>query len=230
MRLGGPLPVAPGAGPSGCAAMTTERSEAERAESDRRRIFQLIAFAIAALAVTVVWIVAVTTGSGSDPHPTGGSPDVYPPATIPPPGERSLARAAAKAGCTVRSFPSYGGGPTTKRVRYRTNPPTSGPSNPEAAADGIYDDPPPSEKLVRSLRQGRVVVQFTPGASPTLRGQLKALVKEDPRHVILTANQTAMPFAVAATAWRNYVACKTVNGSTFDALRDFRAAYRDRAP
>jgi hypothetical protein len=209
--------------------MTAERSDAERAESDRRRIFQLIAFALAAIAVTVVWIVAVTAGSGSDPHPTGGSPDVYPAATIPPPRERSLSRAAAKAGCTVRSFPSYGSGQTTKRVRYRTNPPTSGPSNPEAAEDGIYDDPPPSEKLVHSLEKGRVVVLFTPGASPTVRGQLKALVKEDPRHVILTANQTAMPYEVAATAWRNYVACKSVNSSTFDALRDFKTAYRDRA-
>lgn len=211
--------------------MTPERTDAERAESDRRRVFQLIAFAVAALAVTVVWIVAVTSGSGGGgPHPTGGSPDVYPNETIPPPAERSLARAAAKAGCSVRSFPSYGREQTTKRVRYRTNPPTSGPHNPSAAADGIYDEPPPSEKLVRSLEQGRVVIQFTPGAPPKERGQLKALVKEDPRHVILTANQTAMPFEVAATAWRHYVGCKRVNGATFDALRDFRVAYRDRGP
>jgi Protein of unknown function (DUF3105) len=210
--------------------MTPERTDAERAESDRRRIFQLAAFALAAVAVTVVWIVALTAGGGGGPHPTGGSPDVYPAVTIPLPGERSLARAAARAGCTVRSFPNYGREHTTERVHYRTNPPTSGPHNPVPADDGIYDDPPPTEKLVHSLEHGRVIFQFTPGAPPKVRGQLKALVKQDPRHVILTANQTGMPFEVAATAWRHYVGCRKVNDATFDALRDFKIEYRDQAP
>ena len=48
--------------------------------------------------------------------------------------------------------------------------------------------------------------------------------------LILTANQTAMPFEVAATAWRHYVGCRTVNAATFDALRDFKIQYRDQAP
>jgi hypothetical protein len=209
--------------------MTPDRSEAERAESDRRRIWQLVALALAGVAVIAVWIVSVTSGTGS-PRPTGGSPDVYPAETIPPPGERSLPRAVAKAGCTLRSFPSYGREHTTKRVRYQTNPPTSGPHNPQPAADGIYDDPPSTELLVHSLEHGRVIFQFTPGAPAQVRGQLKALVKEDPRHVILTANQTGMPFEVAATAWRRYVGCRSVNAATFDALRDFKIAYRDHAP
>ena len=98
------------------------------------------------------------------------------------------------------------------------------------AEDGIYDDPPPTEKLVHSLEHGRVIFQFEIGAPARVRGQLKALVKEDPRHVILTANQTAMPFEVAATAWRHYVGCRTVSPSTFDALRDFKIQYRDQAP
>jgi hypothetical protein len=210
--------------------MTPERSEAERAESDRRRIGQIVAFALAAVAVTIVWILAVAGNGSGGPHPTGGSPDVYPAETIPPPGERNLARAVAKAGCTLRSFPNYGREHTTGRVTYRTNPPTSGPHNPVAAEDGIYDVPPSTEKLVHSLEHGRVIFQFELGAPAKVRGQLKALVKEDPRHVILTANQTAMPFAVAATAWRHYVGCRSVRPATFDALRDFKIAYRDQAP
>jgi hypothetical protein len=210
--------------------MTPERSEAERSESDRRRIGQLITLAVVAVAVTVVWILAVTTGGSSGPHPTGGSSDVYPPATIPPPGERNLQKAAAKAGCVVRSFPNYGREHTTKRVRYKTNPPTSGPHNPVPAEDGIYDEPPPTEKLVHSLEHGRVIFQFSITAPVQVRGQLKALTKEDSRHVILTPNATAMPFQVAATAWRHYVGCKTVNAATFDALRDFKIDYRDQAP
>jgi hypothetical protein len=206
--------------------MTTERSEAERAESDRRRIWQLAVFALAALAVVAVWIVSVTSGAGK-PKPTGGSPDVYPAANVPPASERSLTRAVAQSGCSLRTFPSFGNGSTNSRVTYRTNPPTSGP-HPKAAADGIYDDPPSTGSLVGSLADGRVVVQFAPNAIDRVRGQLKALVVENPRHVILAANQTDMPYVVAATAWRHLLGCTNVNAATFDALRDFRSAYRDR--
>jgi Protein of unknown function (DUF3105) len=206
-----------------------ERTDAERAESDRRRVWQLIALGVACAAVVAVWIVAVTAGGGG-PRPTGGSPDIYPKETIPPPRDRSLARAAAAAGCTVRSFPSFGRRHTTARVQYKTNPPTSGPHNPTPAADGIYDLPPSTEQLVHSLEHGRVIFQFVPGAPPQVRGQLKALFEEDPRHVILTANATNMPFEVAASAWRHYVGCGHVSGATFDALRDFKIDYRDRAP
>lgn len=186
-------------------------------------------FGVAALAVTAIWIVAVTTGGSSGARPTGGSASVYPAASIPAPRVRSLGSAAAKARCTLRSFPSYGSEQTSARIQYRTNPPTSGPSDPAPAADGIYDEPAGTSKLVRALARGRVIYQFAPGAPPKLRGQLKTLVNEDPRHVILTVNQTGMPYAVAVTAWRHYLGCSSLNGFTFDALRDFRSAYRDRA-
>jgi hypothetical protein len=207
--------------------MTPERSEAERAASDRRRIGQLVAFGLAAVAVVVVWVVAVA-GGNSSPHPTGGSPDVYPPAKVPPPQERSLVKAAAASGCSLQSFPSFGDGSTDKRVTYRTNPPTSGP-HAKAAADGIYDDPPSTGSLVGSLANGSIVVQFAPNAADRVRGQLKALVQEDPSQVVLAANQTGMPYVVAATAWRHSLGCRNVDAATFDALRDFRAAYRGRA-
>jgi len=210
--------------------LTPERSEAERAESDRRRIRQLIGLGFAGAAALVIWIVAVTTGSGGGSQPNGGSAGVYPKEAIPAPRERSLERAAAAAGCELRSFPSYGREQTTARVSYRSNPPTSGPFNPEAAADGIYDLPPPTEKLVHALANGRIVVQFSVDAAPKLRGGLKTLVLEDGRHTILTLNQTSMPFVVAATAWRHYIGCRDARPAMFDALRDFRARYRDAAP
>lgn len=206
--------------------MTPARSEAERAESDRRRIRQLIGLGLAGAAAVAIWIVAVTTGSGGGAQPNGGSAGVYPKEAIPAARERSLERAAAAAGCAVRGFPSYGRGQTTARVSYRTNPPTSGPFNPEAAADGIYDLPPATEKLVHSLANGRVVVQFSVDAGPKLRGQLKTLVNEQPRGTILTLNQTSMPYVVAATAWRHYIGCRDVRPAMFDALRDFRTRYR----
>ena len=209
---------------------TPERSHAERSESDRRRIWQLVAFALAAMVVAAVWIGVLVKGAGGGPNPTGGSAEIYPKETIPAPGNRNLTSAAAAAGCVVRSFPSFGREHTTAHVRYKTNPPTSGPHNPVPAEDGIYDAPPPVEKLVHSLEHGRIVFQYVPGAPPKIRGQLKALVNEDPRHVILTPNSTQMPFEVAATAWRHYIGCARVMPAAFDALRDFKIAYRDQAP
>jgi hypothetical protein len=208
---------------------TPERTEKERAESDRRRLGQLVAFAFVGVAVAAVWIVAVTGTSGG-PKPTGGSPDVYPRETIPPPGNRNLTSAAAAAGCTVMTFPSFGREHTTKRVQYKTNPPTSGPHNPVPAEDGIYDEPPATTRLVHSLEHGRIIFQFAPGAPAKLRGQLKALANEDRRHVILTPNATGMPFVAAATAWRHYIGCRGLSNAMFDALRDFKIAYRDQAP
>ena len=205
--------------------MTPEHLEDERTAADRRRVRQLIAFGVLALGVVAVWIVSVTSGTGA-PSAGSGSPDIYPAAKIPPPHERSLERAAAQSGCSLRTFPDFGAAATAGRVRYRTNPPTSGPSNPEPAADGIYDTPASTEKLVRALENGRVVVQFSTALSQHVRGQLKTLVNEDPRHVILTTNQTAMPFAFAATARDHYLGCQQANAATFDALRNFRTAFR----
>ena len=64
-----------GAGRSGSAAMTPERTEEERRASDRRRIGQLIGFGLLAVAVVVVWLVSVTSGTGS-PSAGSGSPDI----------------------------------------------------------------------------------------------------------------------------------------------------------
>ena len=98
------------------------------------------------------------------------------------------------------------------------------------ADDGIYDEAPSTTRLVHSLEHGRVIFQFAPGAKAKLRGQLKALAKEDGRHVILTPNATGMPFLVAATAWRHYIGCVRPSDAMFDALRDFKITYRDQAP
>jgi hypothetical protein len=148
---------------------------------------------------------------------------------VPPARDASLQHAAAQARCSLRTFPSYGKATASGRVTYKTNPPTGGPSSSHAAADGIYDTPVSTTQLTRALENGRVIVQFSTQLAEHVRGQLKALVNEDPRHVILTANQTEMPFAIAATAWRHSLGCNTAGPAAFDALRDFRTAYRDQA-
>ena len=43
-------------------------------------------------------------------------------------------------------------------------------------------------------------------------------------------NNTKMPFAVAAVAWRHYMGCKKYTPAVIAAFRDFRTALVDKAP
>jgi hypothetical protein len=192
--------------------MTTERSEAERAESDRRRIRQIIGFLLAAAAVTAVWVVAVLGGGGGT-KPTGGAANLYPRETLPPPSERVMSRATAKAGCTLRRVSPY--------VGASEQPP------PIPTPDGIYDKRPPDDRLGASIGLGHVVFQFAPETPAKVRGQLKALVQEDPRHVILVPNPALSGhFLVGAQALRRVLSCTRTSSAMFDALRDFRTDFR----
>ncbi len=122
-------------------------------------------------------------------------------------------------------------------MRYRTNPPTSGDHDPVAAQDGLYDldDPPDVEQSVHALEHGRILVQFAPATSARRRVQLRRLVGEAVKgsrgyHTLLFRNQTRMPYAVAATAWRRSLTCRRFNDRVVDAVRQFRRAYVDKGP
>jgi uncharacterized protein DUF3105 len=144
---------------------------------------------------------------------------------------RALTRAAAAAGCTVRSFPSEGRDHTTSPVTYKTNPPTSGAHHPVPAPDGEYaNGAPPKERYVHSLEHGRIVLQYRPGASPAARAGLRAVFEEDKDRMLLFPNDTGMPYEVAATAWTHLLACPRYNARVPAALRAFRDAYRGKAP
>jgi hypothetical protein len=54
--------------------------------------------------------------------------------------------------------------------------------------------------------------------------------ERDGYHALLFANQTGMPYQVAATAWQHALTCSRFNPRIFDAIRDFRTAYTDKAP
>ncbi|MDQ4130695.1 MAG: DUF3105 domain-containing protein [Actinomycetota bacterium] len=67
-----------------------------------------------------------------------------------------------QAGCTLKKTESAGRRHVTGKVRYRSNPPTSGPHAPQAAEDGASAESPSTEALVHSLEHRRVVVQSRP--------------------------------------------------------------------
>ena len=216
--------------------MAVERDVA--AARERRRRVQYGLAALLVIGVVVGVVLAATGGSGS----AGGAGTPTTPGKtgagrIPPAQEKDLAKAASAAGCRLKTFPSAGQGHVTSKVTYKTNPPTSGPHNPEPALDGIYGpgDEPAPEHLVHALEHGRVEIQYRPGTATKEIAQLETLVSEplngkDGYKTLLFRNDTRMPYDVAATAWTQMLGCPRFTPAVFDALRDFRAKYVDKGP
>jgi len=231
--------------------VTSRREEKERrreerlaqeqqaaAAAARARRLQVVGGGVLVAAVVVVVVVLIGSGGGND-----NGPSSTPGANVPIPAAGPLAKAdklpeAAKAaGCVSKSYPSEGRNHTTSAVTYKTNPPTSGNHNPTPAGDGIYEpgNAPAKGNFVHSLEHGRVEIQYKPGTPKRSRDELETLFNEklngtEGYHTLLFENNTHMPYAVAATAWRHLLGCPRMSPKVFDALRAFRAAYVDKGP
>ena len=218
-------------------------AEAEaRKGVQRARRFQLVGGVILGIAVVVVAIILITGGGSSDhTKASGDTKGDLAHVAIPKPGPNAnaagLSKAAKAAGCTVKTYGSEGRTHTTGKVKYLTNPPTSGNHNPVPAEDGVYDpgNTPAKENFVHTLEHGRIEIQYRPGTPKQTRDQLETLFNENFKgtsgyHQLLFQNNTNMPYAVAATAWTHLLGCPKMNDKVFDAVRAFRAAYTDKAP
>lgn len=209
-----------------------ERLAQERAlheQAHRRRLYTFVVGGGLVLAALVAVVVVVAAGGGGG----GGGGDKLNVKAVDPPPQRQtdLVKAAQAADCKLLNPPIEGRTHTTKKVVYKTNPPSSGNHNPVPAADGAYGTTPPTGKLVHELEHGRIIFQYDPKKVPARRiGQLKGLFEEDPYHLVLTPNATNMPYAMAATAWGHIAGCKRATDATFDVLRAFRERYQDKAP
>jgi hypothetical protein len=210
--------------------------EAARVAARSRRM-QMAGGGLLAGAAIVGIVVAIAASGGSNKGAGKTSSTTGPQVAIPAPRQKDLAKASAAAGCQVKSFPLFGREHTTSHVVYKTNPPTSGPHYPVPASDGIYDpgNEPAPEHWVHALEHGRIILQYRPG-TPTRRvKQLETLFNENVQgqpgyHTLLIQNNTHMPFAIAASAWQHYIGCPRFDNAIFDALRDFRTTYVDKAP
>jgi uncharacterized protein DUF3105 len=210
-----------------------ERLERERAEAAsaarRRRMGYVVAGALVAAVAVALVAIAMASGGGSDSvsvasgkFPSAGS--------LPKRKETDLDAAAKAAGCTLKTLKSEGRGHTTKTVKYKSEPPTSGAHNPVPAHDGAYTKNPGEEHLVHALEHGRAIIWFKPNAPASVRGSLKKLYDEDKALVILTPNARPMPYEVAATAWTQLLGCPKYSDRVPDAIRAFRDAYRLKGP
>jgi type II secretory pathway pseudopilin PulG len=199
-----------------------ERMEAEQAaqrSASRKRVLQIGGGAVLAIAV-IAAIAVVALGGGGSKADTS-----------------NLAADAKAAGCTLSSYKSEGRDHTTSKVKYKTNPPTSGDHNITPSLDGVYapGNTPAKENYVHTLEHGRIEFQYAPGTSRHRIAQLETLQAEPlngfPGYkTLLFQNNTNMRYAVAATAWGHLIGCAKFNDRVFDALRAFRKQYVDKAP
>ena len=152
-------------------------------------------------------------------------------------GPSSLAADAKAAGCTFKSYPSEGRQHTSGKVKYKTNPPTSGPHNPVPAPDGIYapGNEPAPENAVHSLEHGRIEFEYKAGTSASDIAKLRSLAESEfngtaAYHTLMFRNNTNMPTQFAAVAWTKLLTCDGLSSQAMDVMRQFRQAYTDKGP
>lgn len=113
---------------------------------------------------------------------------------------------------------------------YRANPPTSGSHFQVPLADGAFAEMPSPLYFVHALEHGRIEIQYHPRLPEDQQRQLLGLYDQSSPGMIVFPNPD-MPHLLAATAWRNTLACDSFEGAaTLDAIRGFREAFRGRGP
>lgn len=228
------------------------RLEAEQRQTsaDRKRLIvgYVVAGVLTAAVVVGLVIVIVSGDGGGGGGPEGAAiqeasgsldgvePDDRDGADVPDPQETSLEAAAEAAGCELmldlRDEGNTHISPDSEVPDYRTTPPTSGDhaGPPAPQADGAYIETPSPLFYVHSLEHGRVEYQYEPDLAEEAQLEIKGLFLESPGGVLMFPNPD-MPYAVAATAWRNLIGCDSYEGpATLEALRVFRNDFRGDGP
>jgi len=213
-----------------------EREQAEAAAARRKRLIQTVA-GLAVAAAVAAGVVVATMGGGKD--------DTSAKVAIPARKITDLQDAAKAAKCVLTNPPIEGSSHVTTKVKYKSNPPTSGDHvpPPELAKDGDYTGvaSPEPERYVHSLEHGRVIIHYKPGLAKRRIDQLATLFAENSKtdfgldsikggFTLLMANNTKMTQEVAAAAWGHTLGCPAFNDQVFDAIRAFRQRYVLQAP
>lgn len=220
-----------------------EREERERQARAAEQRKKLVGYGAGGLlAIAAIIVVAVLATGGNDGGSDAQAAEVFPDGgSFPEQKVFDVAPAAKAAGCTLRDVKANSRDHTTsldERVKYSTNPPTSGRHYQIPAQDGIYGDPPQDEELVHGMEHGRVIFWVKPSQPDDVRANIRALVEDDSYQMFLVPRAN-MPYAVAATAWDadpgpngtgKLMTCDRVTDQTYDALAAFRDEHRSQGP
>ena len=155
----------------------------ERAPSERRTRLWLALFSLSGFVILGALIAFVALGSG------GG-------------GKASTIGISSK-DCTERSYPglepNHLANPAAK-VKYNSDPPSSGPHYQTPAAWNIYDDPIRQTILVHNLEHGGIVIQYGPDVSEEDVDKLRSFWQDDPNGLVVAPNPK-LDAKVVLTAW-----------------------------
>ena len=208
-----------------------ERERAQLEEARRRRLYAIVAGGVLAVGAIAAVVIAVAAGggSGSSTAAFGFSKKANGASSPPPQKISDLAQAAKVAGCTLENPPIEGRTHVTGKVKYHTNPPTSGNHYPIPQPDGVYTKMPPLTHLVHTLEHGRIEMEYSPSISPKRLAQLGGFFNEEPSYMVLFPN-TSMPYQFAIVAWGHLAGCKKMRAATFDVIRAFKKRYLGTAP
>ena len=217
------------------------REQQARAAQQRKKMVGYGAAGLIAIVAVAVLTLLATGGDDAGSGP-GNAGSVFPGGgSIPEQKIFDVAPAAKAAGCQLQEKKATSREHTTSlsdRVKYNTNPPTTGKHYQIPAQDGIYGQAPQDEQLVHTEEHGRVIIWVKPSLPEDQRADLRALVEDDSYQMVLVPRRN-MPYAVAATAWNQDPApngtgrmllCNEVNSKTFDALAAFRDENRSQGP
>ncbi len=220
---------------------------------------QLLGYAVGGVAVLLATIAVIALITSLDGDSDGGTvtpngdgdvvarkagPDVLPDGGLfNVPDDVDSVEAGAKAGgCELESYPVKSNehvADPKERVRYSSNPPTSGRHNPVPAQDGAYPVSPDVQKLVHTLEHSRVIIWFKRDLPAKARASLKAFYDSDRQLMVLVPDTTGMEYDVAATAWNRkpgrygtgrLLGCREYGDGIYTALQAFKKANRGRGP
>jgi hypothetical protein len=221
-----------------------ERREAEaKAAQQRKRLVGVVGAVVLAIAAIAVVVVVASGGGGDGGSGVRGNQDIFPSGgSIPKQKVFDLSKAAAAAGCELKSNLATSRSHITdlnQKVPYKQNPPNSGKHYYIPADDGLYNGTPPKDtQLVHAQEHGRVIIWAKPSLPRDDRQKIRALFDEDSYQMIVV-ERANMPYAIAATAWgidpkdlgTGYtMGCLKWSDNVIDALRAFRDEHRSNGP
>jgi hypothetical protein len=159
-------------------------------EEDRKRLLVLVL--IAASGLLALGIVVAFLAFGTDEGGSGGG---------------SFAEQMREAGYTYKSYPgmknnsSHSDVPSVDtKVKWNSNPPTSGPHYGQWAVWNYYENPVPFTMSTHNLEHGGIVVHYGPRVPESELDKLRDFYNDDP-NAMLVAPLPSAGNKVIASAW-----------------------------
>jgi hypothetical protein len=207
---------------------TTPRSSTP--EEDRKRLLILVLIAASGLIALAAVVGFLVLGTGDD----GGAGD-----------SESFAQKMRNAGYTYNTYPGLKNNSShadvatvDQKVKWNSNPPTSGPHYGQWAVWNFYDSPVPLTMSTHNLEHGGIVIHYGPGVPQSEVSKLREFYNEDP-NAMLVAPLPGAGDKIYASAWyydenkgRNdsnyYGEGEQISGTKVDkaALKTFRDEFR----